>query len=132
MFASKMLQSRALLYDKAHLRNVMGWEYLIVELLNYIGQHCQNVVLMRWGKAPNEIDEHEDNHLNLENFKALPKAWHPVAHHGKEGIRLYIPHDKANQPHCNHFRDCNKFLKKKGLDKINWRKAFADPQQTNN
>lgn len=86
----------------------MGWEIFTDHVVQELAKLDQPLVFMLWGKSAQEkclhllSQENTQNHLILQTTHPSPFS----AHYGFLGSR--------------HFSEANKFLKKSGLDPIDW------------
>ena len=81
-----------------------GWQDFTTAVLKYIDKHCNNVVFMLWGN----FAKNKGKSIDIKKHYVLESV-HPSglsAHRGFYG--------------CQHFSKCNKYLKSKGLEEINW------------
>jgi len=81
-----------------------GWEAFTDKVIEIINKECNNIVFMLWGKPA------EKKAKNVSEVKHhILKTSHP------SGLSYTKGFDKAF-----HFSKCNEYLKKKGLDTIDW------------
>ena len=89
---------------KAASHQKKGWETFTDNLIQFINDHCENVVFLLWGsyahKKGKVIDKRK--HLVLESVHPSPLS----AHRGFFG--------------CGHFKKANEYLTKNNLESIHW------------
>lgn len=81
-----------------------GWEIFTDNTVKYINTLPQSIVFMLWGAPSQKKEALLDNPCHL-----VLKAAHPSplsAYRGFFG--------------CGHFKKCNEFLEKKGIEPVNW------------
>jgi len=90
--------------SKANSHSKIGWKTFTEEIIKLINKQDKPIVYLLWGNNAKEIKSLIDNpkHLVLE-------AAHPSPLSASRGFFG-----------CDHFYNCNDYLKSNGVDEINW------------
>jgi len=92
-------------HSKAGSHSKIGWQQFSDDVLSYISAHKKQCVFMLWGSYAHKkipLILNQDSHLILKSVHPSPLS----AYRGFLG--------------CDHFINCNSFLKKHNLKEINW------------
>ena len=128
-----LLLNTSLTFTRKDLTKIWGkfWKPVIEHIINRLIEHKKKsgepLVIMLWGCPANEVkqlDYQKDSEFENTNIKIL-RSSHPSNNYGASRKGIYkgsvyeAPAFMSKE--FNPFKECNEFLRNKGVDEIDWR-----------